>query len=143
MGLLRLTHVRPEVAPATSVRETVKLMSAAEIGAIAVKDGAKLVGIFTERDLMRRAVALDRDLDHTPIAEVMTHHLVTVRDTTPVAEAIGLMRTRRIRHLIIIDEDGAYLGMLAQRHLLYDLTSELALKVDDLTGYLLADAPGG
>jgi hypothetical protein len=44
---------------------------------------------------------------------------------------------------VIVDEAGEYLGMVAQRHLLYDLMRELASKVDDLTGYLMADGPGG
>jgi CBS domain-containing protein len=143
MGLLRLTHVRPEVTSDVTVFETVKVMTAAEIGAIAVKSGPKIVGIFTERDLMRRVVAEERDPRRTLIKEVMTTHVETVLDSTSVAKAAALMRARRIRHLVILDAAGDYVGMLAQRHLLYDLMSELELKVDDLAGYLMADGPGG
>jgi CBS domain-containing protein len=143
MGLRRLTHVRPEVAPDASVRETVGIMAAAEIGAIAVKNGPKLVGIFTERDLMKRVVAQDRDPATTAVAEVMTTNVVTVLDSTSVANAAAVMRSRRMRHLVIVDDGGDYVGMLAQRHLLYDLMSELAMKVEDLAGYLMADGPGG
>jgi CBS domain-containing protein len=143
MGLLRLTHVRPEVTSDVSVLETVKMMTAAEIGAIAVKNGRKIVGIFTERDLMRRVVAPERDPSRTLIRDVMTTNVETVLDSTSVAKAAALMRSRRIRHLVILDSNGDYVGMLAQRHLLYDLMSELELKVDDLAGYLMADGPGG
>jgi CBS domain-containing protein len=143
MGLLRLTHVRPEVTSDVSVLETVKMMTAAEIGAIAVKNGRKIVGIFTERDLMRRVVAPERDPSRTLIRDVMTTNVETVLDSTSVAKAAALMRSRRIRHLVILDANGDYVGMLAQRHLLYDLMSELELKVDDLAGYLMADGPGG
>jgi CBS domain-containing protein len=143
MGLLRLTHERPEVAKSASVATTVRVMNDSDVGAIAIKDGKKIAGIFTERDLLKRVVAQGRDPNQTPITSVMTTALVTVLDSTSVANAAALMRTHRIRHLIIVDANGDYLGMLAQRHLLYDLLNDLALKVDDLTGYLMADSPGG
>jgi CBS domain-containing protein len=143
MGLMRLTHLRPEVSAEASVLETVKTMAEAEIGAIAIKSGRKIVGIFTERDLMRRVVAQERDPARTLIREVMTTNIETVLDSSSVAKAVSLMRSRRIRHLVIVDANGDYMGMLAQRHLLYDLTSELELKVGDLAGYLMTDGPGG
>jgi CBS domain-containing protein len=143
MGLMHLSHVRPEVAVEAMVDDAVRVMASAEIGAIAVKDGDKLAGIFTERDLMKRVVAPRLDPLATPVRQVMTTRMVAVPDSTTVANAAALMRSHRMRHLVIVDERGAYLGMLAQRHLLYELMKDLALKVDDLTGYLMTDGPGG
>ncbi len=143
MGLLRLSHVRPEATPEMTVAEVVRVMTEAEIGAIAVMDDRKLAGIFTERDLMKRVVARRLDPSTTSITEVMTRAIVGVPDSTSVASAAAIMRSHRMRHLVIVDEAGEYLGMVAQRHLLYDLMRDLASKVDDLTGYLMADGPGG
>jgi CBS domain-containing protein len=143
MGLLRLTHVRPEVAAETMVLEAVRVMAESNIGAVAVTNGKKVAGVFTERDLMKRVVALGRDPGTTPLREVMTRDVVSVADSTPPAKAAAIMRSHRMRHLVIVDDNGDYLGLLAQRHILYDLMSELALKVNDLTGYLMADGPGG
>jgi CBS domain-containing protein len=143
MGLTRLTHTRPEVTPEASVLETARIMAEAEIGAIAVKAGAKIVGVFTERDLMKRVVAQGRDPAKTLIKDVMTTNLVTVRDSTPVFTAADAMRSRRVRHLVLLDEQGSYAGILAQRHVLYDLMNELSMKVEDLEGYVMADGPGG
>ena len=143
MGLMRLTHARPEVTPEASVLDTAQVMARTEIGAIAVRQGRKLAGIFTERDLLKRVVAQGRDPSTTPIKEVMTTNVATIPESTSVAEAAAIMRARRMRHLVIVDEDGDYLGILAQRHLLYELMSQLAVKVDDLEGYLMADGPGG
>ena len=143
MGLLRLTHDRPEITPEVSVRETVQLMADVQIGAIAVRQGAAIVGVFTERDLMKRVVAEGLDPDTTPVRDVMTTNIVTVYDSTPVASAAALMRAHRTRHLVVVDRSGNYLGMLAQRHLLYDLMTDLQVKVGDLTGYLMSDARGG
>jgi CBS domain-containing protein len=143
MGLQRLTHKRPSVKPDAPVSEAAQVMATAEIGAIAVMEGPRIVGIFTERDLMKRVVAVGRDPTTTPIKEVMTANLVTVVDSTPVFAAAATMRARRLRHLVILDEKGDYAGMLAQRHVLYDLMNELSLKVDDLAGYIMTDGPGG
>jgi CBS domain-containing protein len=144
MGLLRLAHERPEITPEVSVRETVQLMADAQIGAIAVRQGAAIVGLFTERDLLKRVVAEGLDPETTPVRDVMTTDIVTVYDSTPVATAVAAMRTHRMRHLVIVDRAGNYLGLLAQRHLLFDLLVDLEAKVGDLTGYLMsADARGG
>jgi CBS domain-containing protein len=143
MGLLRLTHERPETTPEVSVRETVQLMADAQIGAIAVREGAAIIGVFTERDLLKRVIAEGLDPDGTAVRDVMTTDIVTVFDTTSVAAAAAAMRTHRMRHLVVVDRSGNYLGMLAQRHLLYDLMTDLEAKVGDLTGYLMSDARGG
>jgi CBS domain-containing protein len=143
MGLLRLTHERPEITPNVTVREAIKAMSAADIGAIAVKEGNKIVGIFTERDLMKRVVGCDRDPTTTLVRDVMTSNVITVPESASVATAAELVRSRKVRHLVIVDDTGDYVGMLTQRHLLYEIMGELSLKVDDLTGYLMTDGPGG
>jgi CBS domain-containing protein len=143
MGLLRLTHRRPEVAPETRVADAVRVMADAQVGAVAVTKGRKIVGIFSERDLMRRVVAEGRDPESTTIQEVMTRPVETVVDSTSVGEAAAIMRARHIRHLAIINGAGEFVGLVAQRHLLYDLMGELELKVDNLEGYLMADGPGG
>lgn len=143
MGLLRLTHERPEVTPDVTVREAVRVMAGAHIGAIAVKQGAAIVGVFTERDLMKRVVAEGRDPDATPVRDVMTADVVTVFDSTSVMSAAAAMRAHRMSHLVIVDRAGNYLGMLAQRHLLYDWLNDLEAKVGDLTGYLMIDGAGG
>jgi CBS domain-containing protein len=143
MGLMRLTHVRPEVTPEATVADAVKVMAQAEIGAIAVKSGRKIAGVFTERDLLKRVVAAGRDPATTAVSEVMTRDVITVLDSTSVAKAAAAMRHHRMRHLVIVDAGGDYVGMLAQRHLLYDLMNDLAMKVDDLTAYVMVDGPGG
>lgn len=143
MGLTRLSHHRPEVTPEVRVIDAVTMMSEKVVGAIAVTVARKVVGIFTERDLMRRVVAAGRDPATTAISEVMTHPVETVQDATSVREAAAIMLSHHIRHLAIVDAAGDFLGLVAQRHLLYDLMTKLELKVDDLQNYLMIDGPGG
>jgi CBS domain-containing protein len=147
MGLLQLAQVTPEVSPETLVLDAVGLMAKGRVGAIAVTSaediGRKVVGVFTERDLMRRVVNERRDPAATRIGEVMTTPVQTVSDETSVAEAASLMRQHHIRHLVIVDGRGALQGIVAQRYLLYDLMGNLELKVNGLESYIMADGPGG
>jgi len=143
MGLLRLAQETPEVSPAITVMEAVTIMTTRGVGALAVTNGRKIVGVFTERDLMSRVVAKRRDPETTTIRDVMTSPVRTVLDSLSVAEAATLMRQNGFRHLAIVDPNGDLLGMVALRHLLYDMMDELERKVDGLHSYIMADGPGG
>ena len=90
---------------ATSVMEAANLLAERRIGALPVLDGDRVVGIFSERDLLyciahEGAAALDR-----PVGEVMTSPPVTVSRNTDALEALGLMTRRRVRHLPVVDKD--------------------------------------
>jgi CBS domain-containing protein len=143
MGLLRLAQETAEVSPDTTVLAAVDTMAKERVGAVAVTNGGKIVGVFTERDLMRRVVHEHRDPSTTLVRDVMTSPVRTVSDAMSVSEAATLMRTNHIRHLAIVDEHGNLLGMVALRYLLYDLMDELERKVDGLHSYIMADGPGG
>ena len=143
MGLLRLSHERPEVTPEVSVRETIRIMAESQVGAIAVRRGAAIVGIFSERDLMKRVVAEGRDPVATRVGDVMNSDIVKVYDSDSVESAASAMRSHRVRHAMIVDQAGNYLALLSERHLLYDVMNALEAKVGDLTGYIMTDGPGG
>jgi CBS domain-containing protein len=143
MGLLRLSHERPEVTPDVSVRETARIMAESQIGAIAVRKGATIVGVFSERDLMKRVVAEGRDPATTRVGDVMNADIVKVLDSASVESAAMAMRAQRVRHAVIVDRADSYLALLSERHLLYDVMNTLEAKVGDLTGYIMNDGPGG
>lgn len=92
-------------ASATSVREAVKEMAARRIGAAMVVDDDKLVGIFTERDVLTRVVAADRDPAATPLAEVMTANPDTIKASDAVVLALEIMSKRGYRHLPVVEGD--------------------------------------
>jgi len=126
-----------------SVRETARIMTESHIGAIAVRKGAAIVGIFSERDLVKRVVAEGRDPLTTRVGDVMNTDIVKVLDSGSVDGATSVMRAQRVRHAVIVDQADNYLALLSERHLLYDLMNALEAKVGDLTGYIMNDAPGG
>lgn len=92
-------------APTNTVREAVKEMTARRIGAAMVVDNDKLVGIFTERDVLTRVVAAERDAAATTLAEVMTANPDTIKASDAVVLALEIMNKRGYRHLPVVEGD--------------------------------------
>ena len=101
----------------TTVVEAAQAMMDRNVGMVAVLDGDRLAGLFSERDVVRRVVAVGRDPSATPVAEVMTTDIVTASPDTVYDDAIRLMDGANIRHLPIV-EDGRLVSMLSIRDLL-------------------------
>ena len=79
----------------------------------AANDAPRMVGMFTERDVLRRVVAAMRDPARTTVAEVMTTEVVICTPNTPVEEAALLMKDQRVRHLPVLDENGVLRGLIS------------------------------
>jgi CBS domain-containing protein len=103
-------------APGDSVRKAAEQMAEHVCGSVVVMDGERILGIFTERDLLMRVAAKGRDLDTTPLAEVMTRNPDTIAADAPVADAIRRMDEFSYRYLPVI-EDGRLIGIISTRHL--------------------------
>ena len=107
-----------------TVLETVRTMVEHNIGAVPVLHNGRLVGIFSERDLMKRVVAQGRDPHSTCLAEVMTDDPVTVSMNEEVGNCMALMRQHSFRHLPVCHE-GQLVGMVSLRDiLLHDLNEK-------------------
>jgi CBS domain-containing protein len=108
-----------------SLRLAAEHMWRQQTGSVLVTDGGQLVGIITERDLLR-TVALGGDPDKTSVDEAMTTGVFTVPPGMPLQEAAREMAARWIRHLPVV-ENGQILGVVSMR---------------DVTGVFAAMAPG-
>ena len=107
-----------------SVLETVCAMVERNIGAVPVIHNGKLVGIFSERDLMRRVVAEGRDPRATCMAEVMTDDPMTISTNEDLENCMTLMRRHGFRHLPVCHE-GQLVGIVSLRDiLLHDLNEK-------------------
>jgi CBS domain-containing protein len=131
------------IDPRATVRDVCQSLKAEGVGALAVIDGGKLVGIISERDVVVRVVAPGRDPGRTLVSEVMTFPVRTVTEDMTSNAARQLMHEGRFRHLPLLDRDGRLVGMLSVRDLLRERIEELDLKNADLMAYVLADGPGG
>lgn len=137
----------PEAAAVSlqsSVADAVRSMLNLRVGAVAILDNQRRVaGIFSERDLMRRLALSGRDLEATPVREVMTTPVELATSETGPGEALATMVDRHFRHLPVVDANGQLLGMLSIRNVLEWRIEDLSRELDSLEQYVSNDGPGG
>ncbi len=144
-SLLKLASVRAaRVDSSATVMEAIDAMSKAAVGAVLVLEGDVLKGVFTERDVMLRVVRENRDAETTPVKDVMTSPVASVRkDEANPDDILQTMLEGHFRHLPIIGEDGKVEGVISIRHLLQRKVEDLTREVDSLEAYMTADGIGG
>ena len=104
----RLHPAAPLVVPPThSVAEAVEAMRRQSVGCVLVCEGERIRGIFTERDLLRRVLAVGKPLS-TPVGLCMTPDPVTVHRKESIASAVRRMTEGGYRHLPVVDESGRW-----------------------------------
>ena len=141
--------VRPAPKPVVSVSkdatvmDAVRAMADGRVSAAAVMDGERLLGIFTERDVALRVVLARLDPQTTPVAEVMTRKVVTIRENTDRSTVLLMMNENHIRHLPVVDAEGRVKTMLSMRHLLRAEVQDLQQTVWELVAETAIDGPGG
>jgi CBS domain-containing protein len=130
-------NVTHAVAPSMTVAAAVDLINQNKVGSVLVLDGERLVGIFTERDVLRRVVGEHRVADRTTVGEVMTRDLVVMRPSSTVGDAMKVFSERRIRHLPVM-EGGKLVGLISQgdlnHWLIRDHQGEIQSLVEFVTG---------
>jgi CBS domain-containing protein len=114
-----------------SITECVRLMTANKIGALMVMDGARLLGIFTERDALNKVLAGNLDPGNTKVSEVMTKDPYCIGPTTTVGVAMQLITERRFRHLPIVD-NGKVLAVVSSGDLTRWLVRDQIGEVQEL-----------
>ncbi len=115
-------------APTSTVWEVSRLMAEADVGSVIVRDGGgvpEVLGIFTERDLLRRVVAPGKDPSAVLVAEVMSSPVQHCRLADDIAQCAERLADGHMRHLAVI-EDGALVGLIALRDILREQAREAA-----------------
>ncbi len=142
--MIRLGERSPlTVAPEDTVVQAARAMTERGVGAATVLEGTRVIGVVTERDVLRKVVAAGGDPENMCVRDIMSSPARSVGVNTPVAAAAAIMREHHIRHLVVLDEHEALVGMVALRYLLYDLMDDMERTLGDLTGYIMTDGPGG
>jgi len=100
-----------------SLKEAGKLLHLYQIGALLVDDDKRYVGIITDSDLSRKAVAQGLDPYTTQIKQCMSKTIFSIEDDEPLIEAVKLMKNKRIRHLAVTEDD-TIIGILSVSDLL-------------------------
>ena len=112
-GRTSLLTARPD----QTVADVARKLATHNIGALPVVEGAKLAGILSERDIIDRIVALEKDPKTVFVKDIMTPNPVTVEETQTLTEALRLMSEHRFRHLPVL-RAGQLVGVISLRDLL-------------------------
>ena len=124
-----------------TVLDAAKLMNDRRIGCLVVTRGETVVGIFSERDILTRVVAEQRDPATTKVGEVMTTPCVVVTPDTELEQCQAIMSEKRIRHLPVVDE-GRLVGIISSGDIMASQKVELEAAVQMFHEYIYGDAPG-
>ena len=106
------SHVH-SIEPTATVLQAVERMNEHKIGALAVMEDDHIVGMFTERDVLRRVLGEGRSVADTRVGDVMTTDVICCGPDADLDDVGAIMMNRRIRHLPVCDGDGRILGMVS------------------------------
>ena len=118
----------------TPCREAARLMADKKIGSVAVREGGRIVGVVTERDLVTRVLAAG-DNGAMPIGEAMRTDLPRLRPDTSEAECAEAMRTQFTRHLLV-EEKGQVVGIISRRDVIQLMLDDKQFLIEQLQTYI-------
>ena len=121
------TRVLATAAPDESIRKAADRMAEYDVGTLVVLKedrGTRAIGVITDRDIVVRCVAEQRDPDSVSVSEIMTTPVFTVRDETSIAEAIAKMAAAGTRRLIVTAEGERVAGILTLDDILANMAQE-------------------
>lgn len=114
--------------PDSTVSEIADLMDLEDIGAVPILDESFfLLGIVSERDIVRKLVKNGRDSDLVTANDIMTKQIITVKKTSTLIEAMKLMKDNNIRHLPIIDEGKKLINFISHRDIMSSSYSNIKI----------------
>lgn len=120
---------RPKsIGPKTSIVSAAKTMRSARVGSLLVKKGKQLVGIVTDTDIVRRAVATSKPLGKLTVDKVMTTPLCTIEGSQPVDDAQEMMGDLGVRHLAVT-KGGAIVGVVSVRDVMLSYRKSAQSKI--------------
>jgi CBS domain-containing protein len=121
--------------PNSSVFEALQTLADHNVGALMVMDGARLVGVFSERDYSRKIALAGRSSKDTKVKDIMTANVITVAPQVRTRDCLALMGQKKIRHLPVVDGDKV-LGMISIRDLMDDIIADHELTISQLQHYI-------
>lgn len=126
------------VTPETTVYESLEKMSAHDVGSMLVMEGDKLMGIFTERDYMKKIILQNKASKTTMIKEIMTTNPVCITPSDSVDNAMSIMTKQHCRHLPIIEET-KIIGVVSIGDLVKKKISDMDATIKYLSDYISSE----
>lgn len=123
------------VRPTDTVFSTIQLMTDKNIGAVVVTEADRLVGIFSERDYMRKVILMERTSKETLIQDIMTTQVITATKSDSVEACLNLMTDKHLRHLPILEND-TLIGLISIGDLVKAIIDDQKKLIDQLQQYI-------
>jgi CBS domain-containing protein len=123
------------VGPRDTVYDALRLMADRNIGAVLVRSGEQIDGIFSERDYARKVILLGKSSRDTLVSEIMTTRVVSVEPEWTAEQCMALMTEKRIRHLPVIEE-GRLIGVISIGDVVRAVVDEQQFTIDSLQRYI-------
>ncbi|HXF84228.1 MAG TPA: CBS domain-containing protein [Anaerolineales bacterium] len=124
------------VSATDTVWDALKLMAEKDIGAVLVAEGKKIVGIYTERDYLRKGELAGRSAKSTLVKDVMTSDMYTVTMDTSVEQCMALMEAHHIRHLPVV-ENNQLVGVVSIRDVMAAVLKDRESEIKGLENYII------
>ncbi len=121
-----------------TVLHALQVMAQEDIGALLVVEGHEVMGIFTERDYVRKGEVAGRTAANTLVKEVMTSKMISVTPTTSVEECLRLMQKYHIRHLPVVDGERV-IGILSIRDVMEAVIRDRESEITGLQNYIIGN----
>lgn len=131
------THVTRDMVTldaAAQIHEAARIMADRKIGSVAVREGGRIVGLVTERDLVIRVLATGGAASQ-PIREAMRQGIPRVPASANETEAVALMRDHATRHLLV-EEEGQVAGVVSMRDIIQLMLDEKQFVIEQLQDYI-------
>ena len=123
------------VGPDSTVLEALQTLAVRNIGAVLVLEGTHLVGILSERDYARQVILKGKTSKETPVREIMTREVVSVRPEQTIDDCMAIMTDKRFRHLpVVVGVD--VIGVLSIGDIVKALLEEQRYRIEQLEGYI-------
>ena len=123
------------VPPDAMVFDALTLMAERNLGAVIVMDGARIAGIFSERDYARKVILKGKSSKESPVREIMTKDVLFVLPSHSIEDCMALMTEKRIRYLLVMERE-QLIGLISIGDVVKAIISEHEFVIKQLENYI-------
>ena len=131
-------HAAWSIGPQATVYDALQLMADKDVGALLVLDQGRLAGVFSERDYARKIILKGKSSRETPVRDIMTERVITVRPEHTLAECMALMTHHRVRHLPVL-EAGQVIGVVSIGDVVKAIMTQQEFTIAQLEKYITGE----